>query len=96
MTNSYTTPGPAGGAGQVLPDRKGIPRATSFFGCIFLKQVRRGRVPLSRAQARQHDAARAAWRGCSCVACDPLTLRSTGLAWSSCLSEQGVMRIWFA
>ena len=60
MTNSYTTPGPAGGAGQVLPDRKGIPRATSFFGCIFLKQVRRGRVPLSRAQARQHDAARVA------------------------------------
>ena len=43
MTTSYTTPGPAGGAGQVFPDRKGIPRATSFFGCIFLKQVRRGR-----------------------------------------------------
>ncbi len=42
--SSYTTPGQStGGAGSVAPDSKGIPRATSFFGCIFLKQVRRRR-----------------------------------------------------
>jgi len=41
MSSSYTTPGqPTGGAGPLAPNSKGIPRATSFFGCIFLKQVR--------------------------------------------------------
>ena len=39
-TTSYTMPWSSSG-GQALPISNSIPRATSFFGCIFLKQVLR-------------------------------------------------------